>query len=95
MNICVPRLLCGVALCVLSVTQARAETSPSAPTEAAHPAEAKGTAKKDGIVVTTTAQKRFENIQNVPLAVQVISPPNWTRTACATSRNWARSAPRW
>ena len=74
MNICVPRLLCGVALCALSVTQARAETSPSAPTQAAHPAETKGTTKKDGIVVTTTAQKRFENIQNVPLAVQVISP---------------------
>ncbi|WP_354278401.1 TonB-dependent receptor [Sphingomonas trueperi] len=32
-------------------------------------------AQDDGeIVVTTTAQKRFENIQNVPLAVQVVTP---------------------
>lgn len=31
-------------------------------------------ATSDAIVVTTTAQKRFENLQRVPLAVQVITP---------------------
>ncbi len=83
MNVFVPRLMCGVALCVFSVAQAHAETSfVVASAGAAKPAEAaSGAAKdntiaanKDAIVVTTTAQKRFENIQNVPLAVQVISP---------------------
>jgi iron complex outermembrane receptor protein len=33
-----------------------------------------GAATSDAIVVTTTAQKRFENLQRVPLAVQVITP---------------------
>lgn len=31
-------------------------------------------AKEQALVVTTTAQKRFENLQKVPLAVQVIAP---------------------
>ncbi|WP_232318288.1 TonB-dependent receptor [Sphingomonas sp. TDK1] len=39
------------------------------------PAQAAKPVKDDNeIIVTTTAQKRFENIQNVPLAVQVVTP---------------------
>ncbi|OAN66558.1 TonB-dependent receptor [Sphingomonas sp. TDK1] len=39
-------------------------------------AQSAGKAAQDDveIIVTTTAQKRFENIQNVPLAVQVVTP---------------------
>ena len=45
MTICVPRLLCGVALCVLSVTQAQAKTSAST-TDATKPVEPEDAAKK-------------------------------------------------
>ena len=42
---------------------------------AATPTQTTPPVKDDGeIIVTTTAQKRFENIQNVPLAVQVVTP---------------------
>ncbi|WP_308461877.1 TonB-dependent receptor [Sphingomonas folli] len=45
------------------------------PTPAQAPRPGTVTEGKDGeIIVTTTAQKRFENIQNVPLAVQVVTP---------------------
>ncbi|UYY77395.1 TonB-dependent receptor [Sphingomonas sp. R1] len=58
--------------------QAQTSESPAAGTAAAGAAAAQSAAKtaQDDveIIVTTTAQKRFENIQNVPLAVQVVTP---------------------
>ncbi|PVX31540.1 TonB-dependent receptor [Sphingomonas pokkalii] len=58
---------------------AQAQTNDAAATAAATGmAAAQSVAKADQenveIIVTTTAQKRFENIQNVPLAVQVVTP---------------------
>src|SRR5436305_773086 len=58
-------------------TQASAVDTSAAATVAAGAAAAQSAGKMaqdDGeIVVTTTAQKRFENIQNVPLPVQVLT----------------------
>ncbi len=69
-----------VAACLAGSAHAQTQTvDTSAATTVAAGAAAAQTAGKmaqdDGeIVVTTTAQKRFENIQNVPLAVQVVTP---------------------
>ncbi|MDT8758738.1 TonB-dependent receptor [Sphingomonas psychrotolerans] len=64
----------ALAAALIASPQAYAQTSDTSAV-ATRSAEAKGDAEKDGqVVVTTTAQKRFENLQNVPLAVQVISP---------------------
>lgn len=77
----------GVMMIALSSTGAAAAERPAGGEAidgvvvAAGTAEAVGAAEAStaepataGIVVTTTAQKRFENIQDVPLAVQVITP---------------------
>jgi iron complex outermembrane receptor protein len=58
-------LLIAVSAAALIIGQAHAQTTkPGSVTEG-----------PDGeVIVTTTAQKRFENIQNVPLAVQVVNP---------------------
>ncbi len=55
---------------------AYAATPEDADKGAGAPAQAAPAAGQDDgeIIVTTTAQKRFENIQNVPLAVQVVTP---------------------
>ncbi|GAA0735795.1 TonB-dependent receptor [Sphingomonas sp. ABOLD] len=55
---------------------AYAATPEEADKGAGAPAQAAPAAGQDDgeIIVTTTAQKRFENIQNVPLAVQVVTP---------------------
>lgn len=69
-------LLCSTMLLWgASISGAQAETNAKT-AEAAADTTSADTAdtKVNGIVVTTTAQKRFENIQKVPLAVQVISP---------------------
>ncbi|TGX50223.1 TonB-dependent receptor [Sphingomonas gei] len=63
----------AVSLLASSQVYAKADdvvavAAPTAPV-AAEPTEDEGE-----IVVTTTAQKRFENVQNVPLAVQVVTP---------------------
>ncbi len=76
------RFLLSVALaCILISTEARAANDVKAPGVEDKSVEnmdsstsSTSTEKRDGIIVTTTAQKRFENIQNVPLAVQVIAP---------------------
>ncbi|MEI5687502.1 TonB-dependent receptor [Sphingomonas kyungheensis] len=62
---------CTLAAAALAASQiARAE----APVPQ-HGQSGSVTSGKDGeIVVTTTAQKRFENIQSVPLPVQVVTP---------------------
>ncbi len=66
----------ALVVSLLASSQGHAQTSDAnavAPTT--RPVAAKTVARnEDEIVVTTTAQKRFENLQNVPLAVQVISP---------------------
>ncbi|WP_082664511.1 TonB-dependent receptor [Sphingomonas sp. HT-1] len=63
----------------LTAGAAQAQTSDVAATTAATgvatvQAAAKPAQDDVEIIVTTTAQKRFENIQNVPLAVQVVTP---------------------
>lgn len=67
-----------IAACMAGTAQAQTSESPAAGTAAAGAAAAQSAAKtaQDDveIIVTTTAQKRFENIQNVPLAVQVVTP---------------------
>lgn len=61
----------ALAVALMAGAQAQAQTSDAR----ADPATTKADANKTkGIVITTTAQKRFENLQNVPLAVQVIAP---------------------
>ncbi|MBW6531030.1 TonB-dependent receptor [Sphingomonas sp. RRHST34] len=61
--------LIAVAATALSIGQAHAQASSQAPLPGIV------TEGPDGeVVVTTTAQKRFENIQDVPLAVQVVNP---------------------
>ncbi len=68
------------AACMAGTAQAQTQSADTsaATTVAAGAAAAQSAGKMvqdDGeIVVTTTAQKRFENIQNVPLAVQVVTP---------------------
>ncbi len=65
----------ALVVSLLASSQGHAQTSDAnAAAAATRPDAAKAAAQKDEIVVTTTAQKRFENLQNVPLAVQVISP---------------------
>ncbi|WP_333571418.1 TonB-dependent receptor [Sphingomonas sp.] len=66
-----------VAACMAGTAQAQtAEASAAATPPAAAVAQSAAQAVQDDgeIIVTTTAQKRFENIQNVPLAVQVVTP---------------------
>jgi iron complex outermembrane receptor protein len=62
----------ALAVSLLASAPGHAQTSDSNATAA--PAQSVAAAKDEEIVVTTTAQKRFENLQNVPLAVQVITP---------------------
>ncbi|WP_245653569.1 TonB-dependent receptor [Sphingomonas pituitosa] len=69
-----------VAACMAGSAHAQAQTVDTPATAAiavgAAAAQSAGAAPQDDgeIIVTTTAQKRFENIQNVPLAVQVVTP---------------------
>ncbi|WP_245824857.1 TonB-dependent receptor [Sphingomonas azotifigens] len=67
-----------VAACMAGSAQAQTADTSAATTAAAGTAavQAAGKAAQEDveIIVTTTAQKRFENIQNVPLAVQVVTP---------------------
>ncbi|MBB3694391.1 TonB-dependent receptor [Sphingomonas sp. BK580] len=63
------RCLLALSGAVLLVTPAQAQ----GPAQSPKPGTV--TEGKDGeVIVTTTAQKRFENIQDVPLAVQVVTP---------------------
>ncbi|MET3723766.1 TonB-dependent receptor [Sphingomonas trueperi] len=68
--------LCTLALAASFIgSAAHANVAEEHRDPAAAPAQAAAPSKDDGeIIVTTTAQKRFENIQNVPLAVQVVTP---------------------
>ncbi len=68
--------LCSFALAASFLTNASyAHATEERRDPAAAPVQTAKPVKDDGeIVVTTTAQKRFENIQNVPLAVQVVTP---------------------
>ncbi|WP_084582852.1 TonB-dependent receptor [Sphingomonas azotifigens] len=45
------------------------------------------------IIVTTTAQKRFENIQNVPLAVQVVTPAQLEAQGIRHFQDLGKAAP--
>jgi iron complex outermembrane receptor protein len=64
------------ARCLIAASAAALAASPaSAQTQAASPKPDTVKEGADGeIIVTTTAQKRFENLQNVPMAVQVVLP---------------------
>ncbi len=68
----------ALAVSLLAGSQAYAQTSDAIAVAAVTPpvgVAAEPDVQDEGeIVVTTTAQKRFENVQNVPLAVQVITP---------------------
>jgi iron complex outermembrane recepter protein len=68
--------LCTLALAASFIgSAAHAHAAEEHRDPAAAPVQAAAPSKDDGeIIVTTTAQKRFENIQNVPLAVQVVTP---------------------
>ncbi len=68
-----------IAACMAGTAQGQTADQTAATTTAAAGAAAAQSAAKTAqddveIIVTTTAQKRFENIQNVPLAVQVVTP---------------------
>jgi iron complex outermembrane receptor protein len=66
----------ALAVSLMASSQGHAQTSEASVTAAAAQAVTADVVaeKSDEIVVTTTAQKRFENLQNVPLAVQVVTP---------------------
>jgi len=68
--------LCTLALAASFIgSAAHANAADERPKVGGAPAQAATPVKdEDEIIVTTTAQKRFENIQNVPLAVQVVTP---------------------
>ncbi|WP_333571419.1 TonB-dependent receptor [Sphingomonas sp.] len=68
--------LCTLALAASFIgSAAHANAADERPNVGGAPAQAATPVKdEDEIIVTTTAQKRFENIQNVPLAVQVVTP---------------------
>lgn len=64
------------ARCLIAASAAALAAAPAAAQTQA-PAPRPGTVTEDAdgaIIVTTTAQKRFENLQNVPMPVQVVLP---------------------
>jgi outer membrane receptor protein involved in Fe transport len=70
------RLLCGVALGAALVSVARAQPADGTPATAATPPKTTAAAppKATGIEeVTVTAQRRVQNLQDVPVSVQVLS----------------------
>jgi iron complex outermembrane receptor protein len=86
-----------IAACIASSAQAQtADTSAAAAAAAgAAAAQAAGKAAHDDveIIVTTTAQKRFENIQNVPLPVQVLTADQLEAQGVRHFQDLAKVAP--